>query len=286
MIRQLPPGIWYALGAAVLWSTGGLGIKVAVFDGPTTAAYRCLFAALIFLPAVRWRSLPWSWLLLAFVLIYAAMMGTFVVATKLTTASNAIALQYTSIFWVFLLTEFPRKRRIPRSLIPSLLLVLLGIFAFFQEPNTGTNLLGNLFALVSGLMFGAVMILIKRLAAPHSLSLICVANLGSFLPLWAVSGFALPVAAHPVDWALMAYLGVVQLSCAYILFNIAMRTISPLTGNFVTLIEPLLNPLWVYTMLGEFPTVPGAIGWCCLMASLMLYFRTRFRYMGRLPPAD
>ena len=130
-------------------------------------------------------------------------------------------------------------------------------------------------AVISGLFFGLVAIIIKRLAARHSLSLICLVNLGSFLPLWAVSGFIVPVEATLIDWSILVYLGVFQLGLAYIFFNRALRTISPLTGSFVSLIEPLLNPLWVWLLIGEIPTLHGIIGWCCLMASLLLYLRNR-----------
>jgi drug/metabolite transporter (DMT)-like permease len=275
MTRAISTGIWCAVIAAVLWSTGGIGIKAAAFDGPTTAAFRALFAGLVFLPFVRWKSFPRTWLLLVFIVIFALMSGTFVMATKLTTASNAIALQYTSIFWVFLFTEFPRTRRIPAPLIFPLALLFIGIFTFFQEPDTGTNVIGNILALSSGIWFGLVAITIKKLAVDHGVSLVCLANLGAFPLLWAVSGFQLPVEATMTDWSVVIYMGIFQMGAAYWFFNKALHSISALTGSFVTLVEPLLNPIWVWLIIGEIPSMEGILGWCCLMLSLLLYLRAQ-----------
>ena len=98
------------------------------------------------------------------------------------------------------------------------------------------------------------------------------ANFVTFIILFAIMGFKIPVFENVAfDIGILLYLGVFQIALSYIIFNKALRTVSALTANFVALIEPVLNPIWVYFILGEFPTFHGIIGWICIMASVVIY---------------
>ena len=102
-------GVLLVAAAALLWSTGGIGIKAVAEPPLKVTFYRSLFAAIalmLFLPrdawaARRWKSTP---LFIAAIISYAACLTTFVVATKWTTAANAIFLQYAGAIWVLLLS--------------------------------------------------------------------------------------------------------------------------------------------------------------------------------------
>ena len=200
------------------------------------------------------------------------MTSTFVVATKLTTAANAIALQYTSVFWVFLIHELPGQKRFPKEKIVPFVFVLLGILFYLSEPNTGTNVLGNIIALISGLAFGLVAVFLKRISAPNGAGIVFLANVFSFLILFSIIGFSVPSFENPVfTISMLFYLGAIQISAAYFVFNKALKTVSPLTASFAALLEPVLNPVWVYLVLREMPTFQGIIGWICLMAGVITY---------------
>src|SRR4030095_3352169 len=89
---------------AVLWSTGGLLIKWIAGPALAVAGMRSAIATLVLLLVLReWRT-RWSWWLGSGVLAGAASMLGFVVATKLTTAANAIFLVYTAPLYVALLS--------------------------------------------------------------------------------------------------------------------------------------------------------------------------------------
>src|SRR5687767_7204567 len=77
--------------AAVLFSTGGAGIKVEAFDAAQVSMVRSGIAAVALLVWCRGR-LVWSTAAIGAGVIYAAMLTLFVAATKLTTAANAIFL--------------------------------------------------------------------------------------------------------------------------------------------------------------------------------------------------
>jgi drug/metabolite transporter (DMT)-like permease len=88
-----------ALGAALLFSTGGAAIKVAAFSGMQVSCLRAGVAAITLL--IWWRRrLTWSWTAVAIGVAYAATLTLFVNATKLTTAANAIFLQDTAPLYI------------------------------------------------------------------------------------------------------------------------------------------------------------------------------------------
>ena len=272
MKTKLSIGIWLAFLSAFLWSTGGIGIKVISLDGIYVAGFRALIASLTLLPFFRFKKVKWNRTLIIFLLSFTWMCTSFVVSTKLTTAANAIALQYTSVFWVFFIDELPREKKISRKKIPPLILVLIGIFFYLIEPNTGTNVLGNFLALTSGIAFGIVAITLRRLAIPDGRSIICLANIVNFIVLFSFMKFQLPVFKNfYFDLVILVFLGSFQIAVAYVVFNKALNSISALTGSFVALLEPVLNPIWVYIFLKEVPTIYGIIGWTCLMTSVVLY---------------
>ena len=143
------------------------------------------------------------------------------------------------------------------------------------EPNTGTNTLGNALGLLSGLTFGTTVIFLRRLSLSDGKSVICLANSVVFIILSPIMGFNLPNFNNIViEMSVLIYLGIFQIATAYIIFNKALKSISALTGSFVALSEPVLNPIWVYLFLKEIPTFHGIIGWICLMVSLFIYLLT------------
>src|SRR5215472_4057693 len=96
-------GALLVLGAALLWSTGGVGIKTLDEPPLKIAFYRSAFAATALFLILRPRVRRWSPAFLAALVTYAACLVSFVVATKWTTAANAIFLQYAGVIWVLLL---------------------------------------------------------------------------------------------------------------------------------------------------------------------------------------
>src|SRR5919109_3460986 len=144
----------YAVGllvlCAVLWSTGGILIKWIAWPALAIAGMRSGIAAVVLLLALReWRG-PWSWWHVSGALAGAASMLGFVVATRLTTAANAIFLVYTAPLYVALLSPWVLHEPIRRGDWLTLLLALLGLGCFCVEQWTFAGRVGNLCALGSG----------------------------------------------------------------------------------------------------------------------------------------
>jgi drug/metabolite transporter (DMT)-like permease len=206
---------------------------------------------------------------------YAATLVCFVFATKLTTAASAIFLQSTAPIWVVLLApwligESIRARDLPfvGAAGAGLVLVFLGSRGSVATAPHPT--VGNLSALASGLFYALLLILFRRLARQASDDrTLAAAVLGNALAFLLCAPFAFPVtqiSAHDVTSIL--YLGVIQIGVAYWLFARALRQLPALEVALLILLEPVLNPLWTWLLLGERPSALAALGGAVMVVAL------------------
>ncbi len=136
--------------AAILWSTSGVFIKLLDWPPMAILGGRSLFAALLFLAYLRPRSFHWNRLEVLGAVAYVAAQLTFIMATKLTTAANAIFLQYAAPIYLILLGWWflgERPRRVDLLVLP---VIFLGLALFLSDDLTTSGVTGNLLALVSG----------------------------------------------------------------------------------------------------------------------------------------
>jgi drug/metabolite transporter (DMT)-like permease len=247
---------------AVLWSTGGLLIKWIAGPALAVAGMRSAIATIVLLLVLReWRT-RWSWWLGSGVLAGAASMLGFVVATKLTTAANAIFLVYTAPLYVALLSPWVLHEPIRRGDWLTLLLALLGLGCFCFEQLTLEGWVGNLCALGSGLATAWLVVCLRKHAAMSPLSLLVLANV-----LVAVVGVPWMFAAmpDPVSWGLLLIAGVGQLGLPLVLYGKAIPHVRAIEAVLIPVLEPVLNPIWVLVFVGEVPS-----GWALLGGVIVL----------------
>jgi len=262
--------------AAALFSTGGAAIKGTSLTAFQVAGFRSAVAALtlaLLLPGAR-RGFSRAVLPSAFA--YAGTLVCFVVATKWTTSAAAIFLQSTAPVWVLVLAPLvadepirPRDLRYVGLAAAGLLLVFVGsgeVTATAPRPA-----LGNASAVASGLFYAVLMLSLRRLArdtsgSDRSLPATVLGNAFAFalcLPL------ALPVATWSGrDLLAIFYLGAIQIGFAYWLFTRALRVLPALEVSLLVLLEPVLNPLWTWLLLGERPSRLASIGGVVMLAAL------------------
>ncbi|HUT52037.1 MAG TPA: EamA family transporter [bacterium] len=257
-------GTWLVILAALLWSTGGAAIKYVDADGAVVAAARCLIAGLVFLPFIRPGRVRFSWKLLALMLCYPLMSASFVIATKWTTAMNAVAIQYTAPLWIFLALAAAGTIRPTARRAAPMVLAAFGIILFLLEPAAGTSLKGNLVAIVSGVGFALVIVLFRALRDEHSLTLVSLSNLATALVLFPYilhTGQAAQLRGlDGGGWLCLLYLGAFQIGLAYVLYSRGLRTITALKASTISLIEPVLNPVWAFIIMSELPSGYGVAG--------------------------
>ena len=253
-------GVALAVGAAVLWSTSGFIINILNMPPLQVAGLRSLIAGLALTPFLRPAHLRLDWRILLILIGSSAIMyGTFVFAVHHSTTANAIALQSTAPAWVFGLTCL-LDRKIPWRFTFPVGLVLAGIVVILLEPAHGSNVMGNAVGAFSGLGFGVYSVLVSRLPLP-AFGLVSLANLGAGLSLLSLAYFSEEALALDArQWWLLLFFGVAQIAAPAALFAAALRKLPAPQAQMLALLEPLLNPLWVFLLLGEIPTGHGLGG--------------------------
>lgn len=252
--------------ASSLWSSGGLFIKLIDWHPLAIAGVRSLIAAAVI--GVSFRRTPVVWnspplLLGAF--CYAGTMLTFVAATKLTTAANAILLQYTSPIYVALLGALFLNETVRPQDWLTMAAVGGGMFLFFQDQMSPGNLYGNLLAVLCGMISAVMIVALRRQKAASPFGSILLGNLLAFccgLP-FMFDGF--PSAQ---GWLALFILGIFQLGISFVLYSIAIKSVSALEASIITMLEPLLNPLWVFLFYGERPSFGALLGGAVILGAL------------------
>ena len=248
------------VAAAVLFSTGGAGIKAAAFSGVQVSALRSGIAALVLMLFVRGH-LTWSAPVLGVSLVYGSTLTLFVLGTKLTTAANAIFLQSTYPLYVLLLSPFLLGERIGRRDMLYLAAVGAGLLlcVIGRPPATITApnpTLGNVFAILSGVAWAMTLLglrYVERDATERSPAMAAVIT-GNALASLAALPFAWPLPmASASEWATIVYLGVFQIGLAYIFLTKAVGRLPALEISLLLLLEPVLNPVWAWLVRGERP---------------------------------
>ena len=274
------------LSAALLFSTGGAAIKATAFSAWQVAGFRSGIAAVaLFLLLPSWRR-GWSARTLAVGACYAATLILYVTANKLTTAANSIFLQATAPCYVLLLAPRllgePMRRSDP--LLAGLLLLAVVLFFVQVDPAVATApdpLRGNLVAAASGITWAFTLLGLRWLArseragAEGSAGAAVIA--GNLIAFAVCAPIALPVSGSvPLDWAMVGYLGLVQIGLAYVAMTRGMRRTPAFEASLLLLLEPVLNSLWAWLVHAERPGRASLVG-CALIlvASLATALRAR-----------
>jgi DME family drug/metabolite transporter len=236
------------LAAAFLWSTAGAAIKSCGLNAFQIAGGRSLVAgAFIFLAVRDSRALPDRRTLRVGV-AYAATVVLFVIATKLTTAANAIFIQDTAPLWVLVLSPWLLGERPTRGELLAIPIFGVGLGLFFMDELSPGQALGNLVALASGVAFALSIIGLRQLRerGPSALVWGNLIAAAVTLPLWGRGP-----AASGLDLALLAYLGVFQLGLSYLCFSRGIAGTPAIEASLLVLLEPVLNPIWTFLIAGE-----------------------------------
>ncbi|MBQ3055381.1 MAG: EamA family transporter [Oscillospiraceae bacterium] len=268
MVNNQVKGTIYMLLCALCWSFSGLLVKVIPWSPFAVTGLRCFFGLLVTLLVVRDRRVrltKQNFLTAACVLLTAA---SYIVAIRMTTAANAIVLQYTAPILILIYQILFQKKRATRLDLIAVTVILSGIVLFFVEGIAGGSVWGNLVALSSGVFFSGVFLCNARPGATPMQSNILAYIMGSiiFLP-----SIVTNVTPDPLAWGAAVVLGAVTLGLAYFFFAKGSQHISALAGSLITCIEPILSPLWVGLVVGEIPSAWGFGGMALVILGVVGY---------------
>jgi drug/metabolite transporter (DMT)-like permease len=254
------------LASALLWSLAGVFIKLLEVPPLTIVLYRSLFASLVFLPFIKRSDWRLDWPVVISVLSYTAALTAFVSANKLTTAANAIVLQYTAPVFVFLYSRIVLGETISKLTGLAFVLSMAGVGIISLDSVGEPEITGILVALLSGVFFAGYMVNLQRTKTISPVYLTWLNNLMCALILLPIVKSRL--ALSPVDGMLLAVMGAVQLGLPYFLFSKGLRSVSLQEASLIALIEPVLNPLWVAAVIGEIPSAATMAGGSLIVVGL------------------
>jgi DME family drug/metabolite transporter len=262
------------LGAAILWSTGGLFIKATSLSAVELSFGRSLLAAITVAIVTRREGFGLNRVSAITSILYAALLLLFVMATKLTTAANAIFLQYTAPVYVLVLEPLFYKEKFRLRDLVTVTACVVGMSLFFVGKLRPQDIDGNMLALASGVCFALYFLLLRHSKARdvNRASSVIYGNLIVVL-ICAPSFFgAARRGISASDFGSMAYLGVVQIGFAYLLFTLAMaRGLRSLDASIVGYIEPVLNPIWVFLFIGERPSSWAILGGAIMITAVIAH---------------
>jgi drug/metabolite transporter (DMT)-like permease len=267
------------LAAAILWSLGGVLIKSIDLTPVAIAGTRSLIAAVIMSLALPGVLRKISWQTVPGAIAYAATVFLFVVATKLTTAANAIFLQYTAPIYIALISPWFLGERIKWLDWLLVLLALFGVGLFFLDRLSLQGLSGVFAALGSGFAFAWLAVLMRRQKAGSPEAVVLLGNIVTFL---IALPWTFPILRIEENGPPLLLLGVVQLTIPYLLYSLAIRHVRALDASIISIIEPILNPIWVMFATSERPAYWSIVGGVIVLATSL----TRSLLASRSVPAE
>ena len=252
---------------AVLWSSGGVLIKLIDWNPLAIAGMRSAVAAALIMIVVRKPKFHFSPVQIGGAISFSATVICFVSATKLTTAANAILLQYTAPVYTALFAWRFLGERTSWVDWATIAVVFGGVTLFFLDDLSRGGHIGNILALLAGVAHAWLGLFLRKQkdASPYESIL-----LGNMLTAVIGLPFMLGASLSILDWTGLALLGVFQLGFSYILYAYAIKRVRALDAMLIFMIEPILSPIWVFLVVGESPGRWAIVGGAVVIISVTI----------------
>lgn len=256
--------------SAICFALGGVLIKYIPWSPMTIQGARSIFSSIVISGYMYYtkHKFVFNKSVLFGAICNMVMAFTFVAATKLTTAANAIVLQFTEPIFAILLMWVIYKKRPRKEAVVTCVLVFSGILCFFFESLHVGGMTGNVLAIVSG-FFYALVFMMKRFPGADFESSILLSNAMSMV--FAIPAYMNETTSTPVIWSCIVLLGAVQCGLSYVLLSKGLDYVSPVTASLTSTIEPILNPLLVAAFYGEKVGAMAILGAILVVGSATVY---------------
>ena len=260
------------LACAALWSTGGVFIKLIPWSPFVIAGWRSCIAGSIAFAFLRARKFPFVWSRHSRLagLSLGLTLTLFVVANKMTTAANAIVLQFTAPVFIVIFSALLFGKKFRGADLVTVVVTMGGISLFFFDKLSAGHQIGNVIALGAGIAFAFYYISLGDSPENERISAIIIANSMVFLACLPFSFTPRPEIT-PAAILFLLLLGVVQLGIPYVLLAKAAEYCPPLACCLLGAVEPLLNPVWVFLLDGEAPDSLALAGGVVVIAAITLW---------------
>ncbi len=265
----------YISFTAFLWSTSGFFIKYLTINAFQISFYRSLVAAITVLAITLARKgkmkIEFDRISNLAAVFYAGILILFVLATKMTTAANAIFLQFTAPMYLVVLEPIFLKTKFSPKNIITIFISIAGMILFFFGKLELGNIYGNLLAICSGICFAMFSLLLKykrvKQKSENTLGTVVMGN-----ALVAVLAFAVifpNLGLNLTEALILLYMGAVQIGISYIIFNEGIKYVSATESMIIATLEAVFNPIWVFIGIGEAPSVYSIIGGSIIFGAII-----------------
>lgn len=267
MQEQHIRGILATIVAAIVWSTAGVLVKILDQDAFTILFYRSLYAGLLFLVVFRKEALAFDKRALLISIFYAPLLISFVTSTKLTTAANAIFLQYIAPAIVLIIEPKILGTKMRRHNLITVMVCTAGLaFFLFDQNNMGHSWLGDGIALLGGFFSAGLILALRFSNRTQQVSGILLGNF--WVVLVTLPWFLKSGSATGTEHLMLGYLGFIQIGIGFLLFTYGQRRIPAIESSLIAMLEPILSPLWVFLWHGEKPAIWSLIGGGVILLAL------------------
>ncbi len=268
-------GLIYISFTAFLWSTSGFFIKYLTISAFQISFFRSLIAAITVyvITLARKKKLKFEFDIasnLAMV-FYAGILILFVIATKMTTAANAIFLQFTAPMYLVVLEPLVLKTKFEPKNIITILICIAGMILFFFGKLELGNIYGNMIAIASGMCFAMFSLLLKYKKVKHkSENTLNNVITGNALVAVIAGIIIFPnFTVNLTEGLILLYMGAIQIGVSYIIFNEGIKYVSATESMIIATLEAMFNPIWVFIGIGEAPSVYSIIGGAIIFGAII-----------------
>ena len=267
------------IAASVMWSISGVALKVLRVEPVGFAFWRSLGAGACMaalLPFSRGVAPQKRWMTLSIVL-HTIVVTLLLTSMALSTAAAGIILQYGGPVFCALFAWIFQRKRIGAQTAVALAIAMLGVaIMLIGGLRGGTSVVGLVNGAISGVAFGGLILTLELVnrrpdgKPVNPFIVVMLNNLGTALIVLPLAAMIGKVSGEPWKLGLMTLTGVVQLAIPYVLFVLALRRVEPVDASLLILLEPVLNPIWVWLAVGERPDWSTFVGGVAILAAMVI----------------
>lgn len=256
--------------AGFFWSVGGLMVKISQDNPITLLGYRALLSLPVLLIFTPPKKLKMNKKVFLYALFPTALAFTYVFSARLTTAANAIMLQYASPLYVVVLCYLLYRKKPGKEDIAVVIASMTGMILFFMDDYSPGNMIGNLIAVLGGLLFACYYTLTGA-SGEDSASIIIMSQIQLVVIAAAFMFWKEPLTLNRNSIIAVIGMGIVQRGLGEGIYGKAAPHCSPLDAVLMSMTEPLLNPVWVMLFYGERPQKFALIGSVVIVVSVIVW---------------
>jgi drug/metabolite transporter (DMT)-like permease len=268
-------GLIYISFTAFLWSTSGFFIKYLSVSAFHISFYRSGIAALtvLIISLLRKQKFKFEFDTVSNFasVFYAGILILFVIATKMTTAANAIFLQFTAPIYLVVLEPLFLKTKFDSKNIITIIICIFGMILFFFGKLELGNIYGNLLAICSGICFAMFSLLLKYKKVKHksenTISSVIMGN--AIVALIALFIIFPNLKVTLYELLILLYMGSIQIGISYMIFNEGIKYVSATESMIIATLEAIFNPIWVFIGLGEIPSIYSIFGGIIIFGAII-----------------